>query len=1672
MRSLRLSTRLPFLLWGVCVATLCVPRPLSLHAQHPSPRPVIGALGVLVRGSSSLTPGTEAALRIATHEARSEQHSQPLAGVHVQISLSGSGHSAPLTEGISDSAGILDARYVVPDWPAGRYVMRIRSQIAGQERTQEQSVTLEPSVRILVQSDKPLYQPGQVLRLRTLTMRAQDGHPLSSGTILFVVKDPRGNIISRSERAVSAFGIASTEVPLADELLLGSYTVQASLVMGKRSPSASPASLVVEVSRYVLPKLRLDLTAEQDHLLPGQELRFSVAGQYVQGKPVQGGSVTISARLLSKESLSTRELPTLVGTLSDQGQQSFRLAIPASLEPGEHRLVLDGKVEDAATQQATVHKEIRVSTTPLHLDLVAESGELIPQVRNQIHVLAVRPDGTPIPDLAVNVQVGSAPVQKVRTNAIGLAKAEHTPAPIVSGQRERSDRCSAGELSVSAQVTLPGREPLKEERCIKVRSEGGLLLRTDKAIYARGESPALTVSAPSVESGLCFVDVMRGSQLQDTLVIPIHKGHGTASMTPRDRASGTLSLLAYVVREDGKQARHDRLIYVEPPSALAVTAKIEPVGSDSARPLRPGDATRLRFKVVDSQTGVGVPAALGVVMIDEALLALRPLRPGLLRAYFTLGDAAKKAAAMRALAPRTLTLDTLVERGALSDLEQQVAQFLLSGAVAPWSASWMTDPWEERRKELHAREKLWSDAVKRFATQHPERMGERVPGQKGQWRYRRSLPDLMRAEGTLTAESVLDPWRRTVQTETLVKAAQLPSFEEYALHLLDQKLTAVYRALSQYLATEEAKRSREKQADGSVLLLAEDLTKLGNLSLLDPWGTPLRLHVRSRVHSVGKIRSKAVIWSAGPDGVFGNADDLFPSSNLCHRSSCTDQLRGIEVIGVSASLAFAHGQIGCGCGYGAAYGGVLAGFSSRPVSVAVATAESIPGPVNKRSVRSRFPETLLYQPQLLTDQNGEASMDVTLADSITTWRLFADAVAQDGRLGSLMMGIPVHQDFFVDLDVPQVITQHDELAIPVPIYNHQQVGQRVTLTLMQEPWFEPQGPLHETIDLAPSQATVRYFRIKAALVGRRSLRLSARGSVLSDEVERRVEVLPDGTEHTASMQQRLMSQPVSWNVSVPAMVIPGTSELTLKLYPRSAAHVIEGLDSMLRMPYGCFEQTSSTTYPNALILQYLRKLRLNQPDIERKALDYLAVGYQRLLSYEVQGGGFSWFGNAPAHKILTAYGLEEFADMAEVFPVDPRVIERTQHWLVQQQNPDGSFTPDAGGIREGAINAVADDLLRTTAYLALSIRRTDPKGIHKAAVNRAKEFVHQSLRNKVSEDPYTLALVAELLGDVAISVTAPKDIEKAAKREQEVGLKDARSLSLIAQLWSRAKMDPTNQRVYFEPLQSTPTYGSGRSAIVETTAVVASALHQVSPSKVPALLAYLRGTKDSAGNWQSTQATIRALKALLAGSVSDTPVEGVVKVMMDGVLHQSIAIQAKQESLLLVTLTPPREGTHQVTLQFVGKGTPDVQLLSRYYLPRVMDGHATQPTQDSPLRLRTTLSNPVIGREQSVVATAYLSAKKDFMMPLLQLGIPPGCSVERESLDRLVDAGRIERYEISLRYVTLYLRKLTAQQEVQLPVKMTAHVPGRMQVPSSSLYPYYQPELVTNTAPEIITVNP
>ena len=272
----------------------------------------------------------------------------------------------------------------------------------------------------------------------------------------------------------------------------------------------------------------------------------------------------------------------------------------------------------------------------------------------------------------------------------------------------------------------------------------------------------------------------------------------------------------------------------------------------------------------------------------------------------------------------------------------------------------------------------------------------------------------------------------------------------------------------------------------------------------------------------------------------------------------------------------------------------------------------------------------------------------------------------------------VFQDFFVDIDLPTALTQNDEVAFPVAVYQlPRRPAKTVTLDLQQEGWFtltDGKG-LTRTLDLKPNEVTSVKYRIRASRIGRFALTVKAAGTKMSDAVKRSIDVSPDGRPVEQVVTDRLSGR-VLQTITIPDNALPDATKLFVKVHPGVFSQVMEGADGILRMPGGCFEQTSSSAYPNVLAVDYMKRTHTENPEAMMKAEQYLNAGYQRLLTFEHKSGGFDWWGQESNEPLIwvSAYGLQEFNDMAKVYPIDRGVIDRTQAWLLKQQGgADGTW---------------------------------------------------------------------------------------------------------------------------------------------------------------------------------------------------------------------------------------------------------------------------------------------------------------------------------------------------------------------------------------------------------------
>jgi uncharacterized protein YfaS (alpha-2-macroglobulin family) len=695
-------------------------------------------------------------------------------------------------------------------------------------------------------------------------------------------------------------------------------------------------------------------------------------------------------------------------------------------------------------------------------------------------------------------------------------------------------------------------------------------------------------------------------------------------------------------------------------------------------------------------------------------------------------------------------------------------------------------------------------------------------------------------------------------------------------------------------------------------------------------------------------------------------------------------------------------------------------------------------------VRSYFPEALYVNPEIITDASGNASISIPVADSITTWRMAMVASTQAGALGSGTSSLKVFQDFFVDLDLPVTLTQGDRVSTPVAVYTYSGKAGEVSLELQPEDWFSlDNDTAKKTLAVGQDHVGSSQFTFTARRIGKFKLTLSAHMDGRDDIVVREIEVIPNGREQNLVFNGRLEGS-VEHALDFPSNSIPDATSILVRLYPGPLSQIIEGMDSILRMPGGCFEQTSSSTYPNVLALDYMKHTKKLTPEVHAKAEGYIANGYQRLLTFEVPGGGFSWFGQAPANKILTAYGLMEFSDMSKVSDVDPRVIERTRAWLASQQQGDGSWKADPSLINEGATDRYNSNVLRITAYIAWSLANT---GDHGAAVESAKRFI-QSHRGE-KPDTYTLAIIANFAADYGE--------DREFTRQSMQALLDARSESGDQVSWTA---------------EETGVYSTGASAAIETTGLATQALLKWGQASetVRKALNFLSSKKEASGNWGTTQATIMALRSLLlASQIGTSDVRGAVQVMLNGKPVKSLSLTPENNDLLhqFVLKGIDAEKPNVVELKFEGAGGLAYQVVGRYFTPWV-----EKPSAD-PLSIDVVYDRTRLA--QGDIATSTVTIRNNLPatanMVMIDLGIPPGFDLLSEDLQSFQEkhsgdrSGSLEKFSLTGAQAILYFNALPPRETVTLQYRLHAKYPIRARTFQSRVYEYYDPEVSSTAHP-------
>lgn len=324
-------------------------------------------------------------------------------------------------------------------------------------------------------------------------------------------------------------------------------------------------------------------------------------------------------------------------------------------------------------------------------------------------------------------------------------------------------------------------------------------------------------------------------------------------------------------------------------------------------------------------------------------------------------------------------------------------------------------------------------------------------------------------------------------------------------------------------------------------------------------------------------------------------------------------------------------------------------------------AEEPPGGEPAVQVRADFRSTILWQPDVKTDANGQATVKVTYPDSLTGWKATARAASADNQFGIASATTRTKQPLMVRLQAPRFFVVGDEVTISA-VYNN-----NTDMELTVPPTLETEGipnvsSLMKVRELRiPANGEARMdWRLPVVKAGTVRIKVGGRSGRYSDAMEKTYIAYEHGIEKFISKSGKVRGNDITVKLDLPKARKADSTSLTVQVTPSLAVTMLDALPYLIDYPYGCTEQTMSRFLPAVITAKTLRDVGLDPEDVMGRIfggietntaaathpqgkknlaeLDAMTkAGLERLYDFQHADGGWGWWKEGESDHWMTAY---------------------------------------------------------------------------------------------------------------------------------------------------------------------------------------------------------------------------------------------------------------------------------------------------------------------------------------------------------------------------------------------------------------------------------------------------
>ncbi len=439
------------------------------------------------------------------------------------------------------------------------------------------------------------------------------------------------------------------------------------------------------------------------------------------------------------------------------------------------------------------------------------------------------------------------------------------------------------------------------------------------------------------------------------------------------------------------------------------------------------------------------------------------------------------------------------------------------------------------------------------------------------------------------------------------------------------------------------------------------------------------------------------------------------------------------------------------------------------------------------ATREDFDPSAAWRPTVMTDKKGNFSVSFTTPDTLTTYRVVALAAQGADQFGSSTSSFVVDKELMLEPMPPRYVSEGDQLEPMVLVQNNSDYDGSWEVTLETNDICQlvsTNGSSHsstKSIQLKKGQSAEVSFPINVSKTGTVQWTWSAKPSQLAGAtldaamIQRHSDNITNSFESTypTPLLTQVVYARIDGNTALADQLdtelLAGRGQLEVTVSNSRLLEAAGAADYLLKYPYGCVEQTTSSMMPWLTVNELKHIVPAFKEVNEADVMLALQKGADRLLSMQTTDGGLAyWPSGSSSERWASSYGAMALI-LAEKrgAKVDNSSLTKLTNWIIKD-------------VRKSKIedNDWNNDILCRTLYvLALA------------------EQPQRSIQNRIYEDRDQLSQTAKSFLAMAIDLSG-------GDRETALSLVEKKTSYTNSSSWMAGSTDSSTRLMALSQLKA------------------------------------------------------------------------------------------------------------------------------------------------------------------------------------------------------------------------------------------------------------------------------